>query len=206
MGQVTTGIRSLLGYSWIYTLTQDLFGFNRQRAAFIQEFVSPFDGVNILDIGCGTAEILGYLPRAHYWGYDINQHYIDYARRKWGNTGKFFCKDLTGEDLQKLPRFDIVLAMGVLHHLNDETVRALLDIVHMAMKPAGRFVTIDVCFKTGQNPWARLFISMDRGKNVRSCEGYSRLISQKFPHHQAYLRHKSTGLPLTYCITQSVRN
>jgi SAM-dependent methyltransferase len=205
MGQITTGIRSILSNPFIYDLAQNVFGIAKVRSDFVADFVRPQLGAKVLDIGCGTAEIIDCLPGVSYWGFDISPVYIEQARKKYGNKGHFFCKELTAEDLEYLPRFDIVIAVGVLHHLNDESAVALLDLVHSALKPGGRLVTIDACFEPGQNPLARLIISWDRGQNVRSREGYSELVSRVFPKPRVEVRHKTTGIPNTHCITEGTR-
>ena len=35
----------------------------------------------ILDIGCGPAEILDYIPECEYYGYDIDKRAINFARK-----------------------------------------------------------------------------------------------------------------------------
>jgi len=204
MGQITTGLRSTLDNPWIYSLLQNLFGAGKVRADFVADFVRPHAGANVLDVGCGTAEIIDYLPGIHYWGFDISPAYIEKAKSKYGDRGHFFCKELTVEDLDSLPKYDIALALGVLHHLSDAVAGTLLDLVYRALKPGGRLVTFDACFESGQNPLARLLISWDRGRNVRSREGYSELLSRVFPVCRLEVRHKA-GVPYTHCFTECTR-
>ena len=168
------------------------------------KFVRPQSDANVLDIGCGPADIIECLPGVSYWGFDISPAYINQAKKKYGKVGHFFCKELTAEDLEYLPRFDIALAIGVLHHLDDTDAGILLDLVHRALKPGGRLITMDACFEDGQHPLARLLISWDRGQNVRSRKGYSELVSRVFPEHQVEVRHK-TGFPYTHCFTEGTR-
>ena len=159
---------------------------------------------SILDIGCGTARIIGCLPGVSYWGFDPDLGYINQAKKIYGNAGRFFCKELTSEDLECLPRFDIALAVGVLHHVNDATAGALLDLVRRSLKPGGRLITIDGCFETGQNPLARLLISWDRGQNVRTREGYSQLVAGIFPAPRVEIRHQK-WVPYTHCVMECTR-
>lgn len=204
MGQITNGIRSILSDPFIYSLFQNLFGARKGRADFVAKFVRPQSDANVLDIGCGTADIIDCLPGTSYWGFDISPAYIKHAQKKYGNVGHFFCKELMSEDLEYLPGFDIALAIGVLHHLDDTDAEILLDLVHRALNPGGRLITLDACFEDGQNPLARLLISWDRGQNVRTREGYSELVSSVFPQHQLEVRHK-TWIPYTHCFTECTR-
>ena len=58
-------------------------------------------------------------PMSDYWGYDISEAYIAQAKTRFGQRGQFNCKQLQFEDLAVLPKFDVVLALGLLHHLDD---------------------------------------------------------------------------------------
>lgn len=74
----------------------------------------------ILEVGCGAGFSATYLKGlyARYVGVDYSARLIDLARRH--NTGpdvEFVCAHL--EELQTVERFDLVLMIGVLHHLTD---------------------------------------------------------------------------------------
>ena len=46
---------------------------------------------SVLDIGCGTAAILNFLPsNVAYTGYDINSAYINYAIKNYGQRAIFY--------------------------------------------------------------------------------------------------------------------
>ena len=73
-------LRSLLSFPQIFNFYLLLIGFNTLRRKFVNEFIKPFPGATILDIGCGTASILDFLPdNVSYTGFDMNQRYISYA-------------------------------------------------------------------------------------------------------------------------------
>lgn len=188
----------------IYNSSQRLLGGGKWCAAFVKEFVRPQPGDKVLDIGCGTARILDSLSGVSYWGFDPDPVYIDQAKKIYGSAGTFFCKELSGEDLNALPVFDIVLVTGVLHHLEDEIARELLRLAHRALKPGGRLITIDPCFEAGQNPLARLLISWDRGQNVRNREGYARLVAGIFPAPRVKVCHQK-WIPYTHCVLECTR-
>ena len=38
--------------------------------------------LKVLDIGCGPANVLNYLPKCEYYGYDIDKRSINYAKKK----------------------------------------------------------------------------------------------------------------------------
>jgi len=204
MPQITTGIRAVLSNPIIYSLFQDLMGAHRFRMDFVREYVRPEPGCSVLDIGCGPADILAYLPEVDYYGFDISPAYIERARERFGERGSFTCKILTADDLLKLPKVDLVLAMGLLHHVDDESVLRVLELASSALKLGGRLVSYDPCFDSGQNPIAHLLVSLDRGRNVRTLNEYDDLVSHVFKSRRVEVRHR-TWIPYTHCLMECTR-
>ena len=130
--------------------------------------------MRVLDIGCGPADILAHLPHVEYYGFDISELYIQRARARFADRhAKFACKLLTSDDLSRLPRFDRVIAIGLLHHLGDEMATELMRMVSTRLAPGGRLVTLDPCLSDDQNLVSRWLVKSDRGQNVRTREGYA---------------------------------
>jgi SAM-dependent methyltransferase len=203
MTQITTGIRSLLSNPLIYKSFQTLVGdglYSRRR--FINKHINIEPGATVLDIGCGPADILDCLPPVTYYGFDINESYIKFAQEKYEGRGNFFVKYLAPDDLSKLPTFDYVLCLGLLHHLTDEEVRTTIALSKAALKKGGTLFTLDGCFERGQNPIAKLMLSMDRGQNVRTQKAYDNLIKPFFAKYESGVFHKK-WIPYTHCITKS---
>lgn len=202
MAQITAGIRSVLSSPVIYDSLQLIMGASAVRAELVEKYIRPAADARILDIGCGTAEILNHLPAGvDYTGFDISPAYIEAATRRYADRGRFFCGLLTAEQLDSLPRFDIVVAIGVLHHLNDDEAMQVFALARTALRPGGRIVTIDPCLAEGQNPLARLLISQDRGQNVRTSDGYRRLGEPYFASVTGRLRHRA-WIPYTHWIME----
>lgn len=204
MGQITTGIRSTLAHPGIYRLVQNILGAHKGRTEFVQDFIRPVAGNLILDIGCGPAEIIDYLPKVQYWGFDISPEYISQAKGRHKEGTHFFQKEFARKDVESLPKFDIALAIGVLHHLDDESSRQLFELLHESLKPGGRVVTIDPCYEDGQNPLAKFLISHDRGQNVRTRCEYEALAPKLFSHRHAEVRHRA-WIPYTHCFMECTR-
>lgn len=204
MSQITTGLRAILSSPTVYSLFQYLMGAHRAWILFVKNDVRPKPGDNILDIGCGPADILSYLPDVNYWGFDISKVYIDKARAKYGSHGNFHCGILTLAGLDSLPKFDIVVASGVLHHLDDDVAKEFLALAHAALRPGGRLVTVDPCFAPGQNFIARFLISQDRGQCVRDRAGYDGLAENIFETRHVEVRHKA-WIPYTHCYIEGTR-
>ena len=71
-------MKFLLNNPFIYNSFNCLLRTATFRKFYCQRFIKPEQNNSILDIGCGTATILDYLPATcTYVGFDASQYYID---------------------------------------------------------------------------------------------------------------------------------
>jgi SAM-dependent methyltransferase len=198
MAQVTTGVRAMLSHPLVYNTLQSLLGAERVRARIVRDHVRPFPGMRILDLGCGTAEILRSLPTdITYVGYDMSPEYIAAAQRRFADRGTFHCRLLEQTEVVTLEPFDLVMGIGVLHHLDDATARQFMLVARSALARGGRIYTLDPCYTPGQSSIARFLISRDRGQHVRDVEGYRALPRGLAAEVTGTLVHKS-WIPYTH--------
>jgi SAM-dependent methyltransferase len=194
-------MKSLLDRPRVYSLFRRLVGRDSARFVYAREHLRLEPGQRVLDLGCGPGDILQFLPAVDYVGYDVNPAYIERARKRFGSRGQFHSSAIE-EDFNPGKGFDAVIAHGVLHHLDDEAARALFRVARRALKPGGRLVTFDGCFAEGQSPLARLFLSLDRGRHVRTREGYERLARAEFDQVKSVLRDDLIRIPYTHIIME----
>lgn len=173
MAQITHGIRKILSSSAIYDLFQTMVGAHKYRRRVVDRYLRPCSGMHVIDVGCGTGAMLEYLPDSiHYYGFDLSAHYIEHAKSRFGSRGQFYCADVADAAKLGLPKADLIIATGLLHHLDDvEAVNLIRDISQL-LAPGGRCVAIDGCYEENQSRIARWFLSRDRGQNVRDRCGY----------------------------------
>lgn len=203
MGELTNGWRSLLSPPEVYNLCMNLLKGNGARRTFVETYIRPYAGMRILDLGCGPANILDCLPKdIVYTGVDLSQSYIDAAQKKYGARGFFFCAPLDSLSKIGLKEFDIVMGIGVLHHLDDGQAENFFKIVSKVLTAKGRCLTIDPCLISQQHAIARFLISLDRGRNVRTPDQYKNLIGNLFPHVTQVVAHNRLRVPYTHCIME----
>jgi len=203
MAQITTGFRAIFSHPAIYNLAQRMVGAERARRMLVRDYFPPMQGKSMLDIGCGTAEILRHLPeKMEYSGFDASEDYIAEACRAFGQRGSFRAELVSVAALQKMQKFDVVLAFGLLHHLNDDEVGELFRLAARALRPDGVLITMDPVFAPGQHPLARWMISRDRGQCVRSPDRYQALARANFPLVNHHLRHDMLNIPYSHSIMQ----
>jgi len=193
----------VLGLPACYKLFSRVVGGESVWRQYLSDYVKPVAGEKILDIGCGPADILDYLPPVDYTGLDISPEYIASARKRFGTKGRFLCDDVGSATLEReRGTFSLVTATGVLHHLDDERAAKLFGLAHRSLRPGGRLITYDGCFVPEQSKTARWLLTHDRGKFVRTPEAYLRLAAARFPEVQAHLRHDLLRIPYTHLITR----
>jgi SAM-dependent methyltransferase len=101
-------------------------------------------------------------------------------------------------DLGWLPSFDVVLAIGLLHHLDDAVAIDMMQLVLKALKAGGRLLTIDPCLDSSQNWIASFLVRNDRGQNVRDRTGYEMLAKSVFESPRIEVRHRA-WIPYPHC-------
>ena len=196
--QNDSGISGIFSHPAIYTSFQYLMGARQGWIKIVRDYVRAKPGDVILDLGCGPADILNYLPVVKYWGFDVNPRYISKAREIFGARGNFICKTLDEADLFYLPVFDVVLLSGVLHHLDDSEAKQIVWLAWRSLKIGGRLVTVDPCLVAHENPIARYLIAHDRGQNVRDESGYRAVAQNAFHNVSANVISKA-WIPYTRC-------
>lgn len=179
-----------------------LIGVKKYRKIICKDYIKPFENCNILDIGCGTGDFLNYFEDVHYTGFDGNNSYIEFAKKRFKNKGNFIHGYLS-ENLIKEPNtFDIVIAIGILHHLSDDEVIDLFKTAKNCLRPDGRLITVDGCYTGNQSKITKYILRNDRGKFVRDLESYVNLAKKSFKEVEFEIRKDLLNIPYTHIIMQ----
>lgn len=198
----TSGLRSVLSLAPAYRLAQRMIGADHARRVLVDEILGVTADDRVLDLGCGTADILDHLPTTDYVGVDPSQRYVDAAADRFGGRGTFVT------DLSELPDGitgdrTLVMAIGVFHHMDDDTVRDALATARTALRSGGRFVSIDPTFTDDQHRVARWLIEHDRGRHVRRPDVLAALVNEHFPAATVDVRGDLLRTPYTHVIVRA---
>lgn len=175
MSQRIDSIYRLVTVPKVYSAIQLLLGADRSRRRYVEEVLSPRRGMRFLDVGCGPATILPYLPEVDYTGIDLNARHIEHARATYGTRGRFLVGDVSRSLGIEDAGFDLINVSGLLHHIDDAAAAALLRDCLALLRPGGRLVTIDPLRMERQRVIAKLLIALDSGLRIRSARAYRQL-------------------------------
>ncbi|MGF2033933.1 MAG: class I SAM-dependent methyltransferase [Nostoc sp. CmiVER01] len=118
--------------------------------------IGQLDGTSVLDVGCGLADLLGYLQRCgislDYTGYDITPAMIDFAHQRFPHA-HLEIRDLMA-NFNPLPQFDYVLASGIFYLRQVEPMAYLESMIRRMFSLCRRGVAFNTlsCFASEQNP------------------------------------------------------
>jgi len=201
---MTRYLRRVLAIPAAYQLWWNLVGGPALAKVLVNDYVRPRARARILEIGCGPGTIVSYLPPSDYLGFDLSPKYIELAKRRFPKA-HFVCERVSQFSLAKEQSFDLVLALGIVHHLADAEARQLFQIAHDALKPGGKLVTSDGVWTDGQSPVARWLLARDRGEHIRREREYVEIASRVFSNIRASVRHDLLRIPYTHLILECIR-
>ena len=151
------------------------------------KMLPPREGMDVLDVGCGTGIQLAAYQQAgcRVSGIDTSQAMLNVAHRRLRERA-----DLRLGDAARMPypdgAFDLVLAATVLHEMPPEVRGTVLDEMKRVLRPDGRMLVID--FEVG-------LVRPLRGWITKAVIAISELAAGRH-HHRNYRNFMvSGGLP-----------
>lgn len=160
--------------------------------------------LNICDVGSGTSRILKYLPSHYsYTGIEPNSLYVSTAKDAYGTRGSFICGGY--EVLPNLKaKFDLILAIGVVHHLTDAQCTDFLRYSKSALSDGGSIILIDPVRISSQPLISKLLMDFDRGEHIRYQSEYNSIfddVSLKYSS-DLIINPKELLFPFSFLITK----
>ena len=196
-----TDLRSTLSRPNVYQAYQRFGGFHTAKLNALRQYLPIAAGSRVIDIGCGPGHMTEGLPlEVEYFGFDVDASYIEFAQRKFGRSYSFFCRLFDEAAAGEFGPADIVMLNGVLHHMDDAVAIRTLQLARAILRPGGRIFTLDGCYCDGQSRWAKLLLDWDRGRFVRSENGYLRLGEEACLDIESHVRSDLSWVPYTFII------
>jgi 2-polyprenyl-3-methyl-5-hydroxy-6-metoxy-1,4-benzoquinol methylase len=182
-----TFVYKILSYSYIYDFLQWITGsYNFRKKIFLKIITNS--NSKILDLGCGTANILKYIKIDHrnYYGFDCNQEYINKAKKNFPKAN-FSTKVIEDVDFNELYKIDYILLFGFVHHLNDSQVHELFQKIKSKINLHCKIITIDPAFVDNKKCIAKFIAKYDRGEFVRYEYQYKIIFEKYFKIENSYI-------------------
>src|SRR5680860_753926 len=198
MAQTTKGIRSVLSIPLVYETFQKAVGSPRVRREIVEKYVKPVPGLRVLDVGCGPGDLIEHLPGVAYTGTDLSAAYIESARRRFGDRGRYFVGRVSDLDPAVLGEFDVVIAKSLLHHIDEDEAMHLFRSASSVLAEGGRLVTLDAAYTPDMTRGSRFVVSRDRGQSILTPEGYEALAARAFAEVQVAVHHDLLRIPYTH--------
>jgi len=184
----------------------DLIRADRAQQMLVSDHLRPRSGDQVLDVGCGDGRVRALLGDVNYVGVDLNHDYLEAAKRISTSDTRFVHANVASLVNLGLGPFDLGLALGLHHHLDDESVIRLIRDVAGALRPGGRYVSVDPVFAPDGRTTARVLAALDRGRYVRDETGYRRLFEDSpFELESVQIRHDLLPFPYSHCIIEARR-
>lgn len=181
----------ILGRALVYRLWQ---------APFAEEKLAPVLAHSdlrrvrrVLDVGCGPGTNTQHFAGAEYLGIDINERYINSARRRYKRN--FLVADVASYTAAPGERFDFILVNSFLHHIDTRNTHRILSHLNTLLTEDGHVHILELVLP--ERPClARLLARWDRGEFARPLKEWRELLSGIF-HPLVFEPYALTGLGTT---------
>lgn len=145
----------------------------------IANFIDPQPGMRILDVGCGTGNMIIELkkkcPAALVSGLDIDPEILKIAKQKFEKIG--IEAPLINASADQLPgnsHFSVVTSNMMFHHMPTGVKKKALERIHKVLKENGRFYLFDFAAP-------RTLLGKIIGKVFRYAEEVADAVDGKYP-------------------------
>jgi SAM-dependent methyltransferase len=153
-------------------------GYRGERDVLRREGIT--EAASILDLGCGTGAMAGNFRPEGYVGVDLNPRYVSRAR---ATKSRYRFEVADGRSLPFTDgSFDAVLISGVIHHLDGDSARSVLEESRRVLVPRkGVLVMIEAVPARNRWNWiGRVIRRLDEGDFIRPPEHYIEMARELF--------------------------
>ena len=168
----------ILEYDFSYDVFQTCVGSYKFRDRFLKS-IEFLPNSKILELGCGTGITLKTIRNNDYVGIDLSEKYLAKASRRKESSlliNGDVALSKTYENLNT-KKNDVVLALALWHHLDDEQMIRTLENVYKISAEGISIFSLDPFIDENTGPSAAWIAKNDRGKFLRSA-GHLKEISE----------------------------
>ncbi len=164
----------------------------------VKEYLRATPEESVIDVGCGVGDFSTVVPGS-YEGYDLNERFIQYAQKKFGNGNKsFHFKDVLA--LPETQLYDKGVVVNIMHHFTDEELKILL--ARLRKLVTNYFVIVDADWNSS-NRFQRWLLNKDQGSHFRDRKDLQALLSQYFDLEDfSVFETRSKSVSLFRCIAK----
>lgn len=177
-------MKKILNLPFFYNLYQQSIGCNRYLKKLTYEYIRPNTNSQILEIGCGTGNIIKYIQNSYpnlnidYTGIDISQKYIKYNIKKYPKH-KFIC--INNDSIINLnKKFDIILLEAVISGIDNKNINSIFSIIKNHSSQNTRIIISDTNYKTDAGFIKKFLYNNERNHFMRTKEQIIDLVSPHF--------------------------
>ena len=160
-------IKRLLSIPIFWDYVQLVFGAMRfKKELYLSKLQRPG---KLLDFGCANGHIAEIFSAFDYHGIDIDPIAIEAAERRFHDRPNmhFIAADLCTRPFPP-DEFEHILFACTIHHLDDETLRRLLEELHYCIKPSGVIHLFDLVRQENDGWSQKLMRRLDQGRYTRT--------------------------------------
>ena len=151
----------------------------------VKKLIKKYKGAptKVLDLGSGNGHLANLFPPKSYLGIELDAGLVEVAKKNYPNH-RFEVGNITRLNLKT--KFDLVLVVGVLHHLNQADFKKALTRISRVLSPYGRVLIIEAIPPISRfNVLGRALRNFDRGEFVRTLRQYKTEIDNLFKVYTA---------------------
>ncbi len=160
-------INKLLAVPAFWDFVQNVLGAMSFKRALYRSKLHPPG--KLLDFGCANGHIADAFLAFDYHGVDIDPIAIAMAKQRFRDKPNMH---FTEADLRSRPfdpdYFDEILFATTIHHLDDETLNAVLKELHYCLKPDGTIHVFDLVRQDNDGWSQKLMRKLDQGRYTRT--------------------------------------
>jgi ubiquinone/menaquinone biosynthesis C-methylase UbiE len=167
------------------------FYYSREFLDTIRMAIAPMPGSKLLDAPCGTGALYNICLPCSYYGLDIDEDRVADCIQHFPK-GRFSVADASNTKFSDA-FFDIILASGLFHHVDDQLAHDILEEFRRVLKISGKIIIVEAIWPRNRfNLVGWVGRKMDQGDFVRHSKQYFNIFNKHFEITK-YTFHKRLG-------------